>query len=152
MDRVFLDANVLFSAAQRPKAKLLRLWKLKGVALITSDHAIAEARRNLKTGPQRTRLTRLLRNLEVVGFQHFMLPGGVRLPDKDRPILLAAIEAEATHLLTGDGEHFGPYFRQEIAGVLILPPAEYPPLIGTDPDRVDAGNGPTDPASGETRP
>ena len=44
------------------------------------------------------------------------------------PILLAAIDGGATHLLTGDWEHFGPYFRQEIAGVLILPPAEYPPM------------------------
>ena len=44
------------------------------------------------------------------------------------PILLAAIEGGATHLLTGDREHFGPYFRLEVAGVLILPPAEYMPM------------------------
>jgi hypothetical protein len=30
------------------------------------------------------------------------LPEGVSLPEKDVPILLAAIEARATHLLTGD--------------------------------------------------
>jgi hypothetical protein len=28
MDRVFLDANVLFAAAWRPKATLERLWEL----------------------------------------------------------------------------------------------------------------------------
>jgi predicted nucleic acid-binding protein len=147
VDRVFLDANVLFSAALRPKAKLLRLWKLKDVTLITSDHAIEEARRNLVTGPQRARLTRLLRRVEVVGFQHYMLPRGVSLPDKDRPILWAAIEAGATHLLTGDQAHFGRYFHQEIAGVLILPPAEYPLLVRTDLDRFDGANGSTDPLS-----
>jgi len=29
MDRLFLDAHVLFSAAYRPNAGLLKLWKLK---------------------------------------------------------------------------------------------------------------------------
>ena len=58
MDRVFLDANVLLSAALRPKAGLLRLWTLANAALITSDHAIEEARRNLDAPGQRARLTR----------------------------------------------------------------------------------------------
>jgi predicted nucleic acid-binding protein len=45
VDRGFLDANVLLSAALRPKAGLLRLWTLAKATLITSDHAIEEARR-----------------------------------------------------------------------------------------------------------
>ena len=53
MDRVFLDANVLLSAALRTKAGLLRLWTLANAALITSDHAIEEARRNLDAPGQR---------------------------------------------------------------------------------------------------
>ena len=53
MDRVFLDANILLSAALRPKAGLLRLWKLANAALMTSDHAIEEARRNLDAPGQR---------------------------------------------------------------------------------------------------
>jgi hypothetical protein len=61
--------------------------------------------------------------------EHFTLPRGVRLPEKDQPILLAAIDGGATHLLTGDWTHFGPYFRQAVAGVMILPPAEYPPIV-----------------------
>lgn len=71
MDRVFPDANVLLSAALRPKAGLLRLWTLANATLITSDHAIEEARRNLDAPGQRARLTRLLRKVEVVGFHHF---------------------------------------------------------------------------------
>jgi predicted nucleic acid-binding protein len=129
MDRVFLDANVLFAAAWRPNAALQRLWELDDVELLSSGYAIEEARRNLETPAQRGRLTRLLRGVRLVGPEHFTLPRGVRLPEKDRPILLAAIDGGATHLLTGDREHFGLYFRQEIGGVLILPPAEYPPLI-----------------------
>ena len=132
MDRLFLDANVLFAAAWRPKGALQRLWELEDVELLSSEYAIEEARRNLETPAQRGRLTRLVRQVRLVEPEHFTLPREVRLPEKDLPILLAAIDGRATHLLTGDREHFGPYFRQEIGGVLILPPAEYPPLTGRD--------------------
>jgi uncharacterized protein len=128
VDRVFLDANVLLSAAWRSGAAIQRLWRLDDVKLLSSGHAVDEARRNLETPAQRGRLTRLLRRVKLVEAEHFTLPRGIRLPEKDLPILLAAIDGEATHLLTGDWEHFGPYFRQEVAGVLILPPAEYLPM------------------------
>jgi hypothetical protein len=131
VDRVFPDADVLLSAAWR-SAALLRLWRLDRVELLSSGYAIEEARRNLETSPQKGRLTRLLRRVHLVESEHFTLPRGVRLPDKDLPILFAAIDGGATHLLTGDWEHFGPYFRQKIAGVLILPPAEYPRINSND--------------------
>jgi hypothetical protein len=47
------------------------------------------------------------------------------LPEKDVPILLAALEARATHLLTGDVQHFGPYFGERIEGMVIVLPGEY---------------------------
>jgi uncharacterized protein len=47
------------------------------------------------------------------------------LPEKDQLILLAAIGAGATHLLTGDFRHFGPYYGERIQGVHILPPGDY---------------------------
>ena len=128
MDQVFLDANVLLSAAWRSGAAIQRLWRLDGVELLSSGHAVEEARRNLETSAQRGRLTRLLHRVRLVEPEHFTLPRGVHLPEKDLPILLAAIDGGATHLLTGDWEHFGAYFRQKVAGVLILPPAEYPPM------------------------
>ena len=53
------------------------------------------------------------------------LPSGILLPAKDVPILLAAIAANATHLLTGDLRHFGPYFGRRVAGVLILTLGDY---------------------------
>jgi uncharacterized protein len=52
-------------------------------------------------------------------------PSGVSLPDKDKPILLAAMEAHATHLVAGDVRHFGPYFGKRVEGILILTPADY---------------------------
>ena len=125
MDRVFLDANVLFSAAYRPDPGLLKLWKLK-VKLITSIYAVEEAIINLDTEEQRERLSELLENVEVIKTHtDVKLPAKIKLPEKDRPILQAAIAADATHLLTGDITHFGAYFGKKISGVLILRPGKY---------------------------
>ncbi|PYX27980.1 MAG: hypothetical protein DMG77_17505 [Acidobacteria bacterium] len=46
-------------------------------------------------------------------------------PSKDAPILLAAIEAQSTHLLTGDMRHFGPYLGKKVAGITIALPGDY---------------------------
>ena len=46
MTRVFLDANVLFSAAWSAQSGLLRIWSLS-LTRVTSPYAIAEAERNL---------------------------------------------------------------------------------------------------------
>jgi hypothetical protein len=39
MDLVFLNANVLFAAAWRPKAALQRLWALEDVELLSAAYA-----------------------------------------------------------------------------------------------------------------
>ena len=124
MDRIFLDANVLFSSAYRPNAGLARLWQLDGAELVTSVYAAEEARLNLNEEDQRVKLAKLLENVRMIT-ELAPLPPGVRLPEKDQPILQAALQARATHLLTGDKEHFGPLFGRRIGGLLVLPPAEY---------------------------
>ena len=124
--RVFLDANVLFSAAYRERAGLLELWELPRVALLTSGYAAEEARRNLEDEEARRRLHHLLKEVEILPeATRLTLPDGIRLTEKDRPILLAAIAARATHLLTGDVSDFGPYFGKRIQGVLIQTPAAF---------------------------
>jgi len=124
--RVFLDANVLFSSAWLKGSGLSRLWQLPEVTLITSRYAVAEAERNLDTDEQRARLHVLAAKLSMVDApQQGALPGGVALVAKDVPILLAAMEARATHLLTGDRAHFGALYAKTVGGVKILPPAEY---------------------------
>jgi hypothetical protein len=47
MDRLFLDANVLFSAAYRLKAGLLQLWDLDDTVLCGSHYAVEAGRINL---------------------------------------------------------------------------------------------------------
>jgi len=126
VDRVFLDANVLFSAAYRSDSGLLALWRRAGVKLLTSAYAAEEARRNLSEEDQLQRLAALVRQCEIVPTPAAaILPEGLVLPPGDRLVFLAAMAAQATHLLTGDRAHFGPYYRRIIAGVLILPPSAY---------------------------
>lgn len=127
MDRVFLDANVLFSAAYRRDSRLRQLFKLRGVTFMSSAYAVEEARRNLSTAQQRKDLEQLCASLEIAPAappESLQLPG-LNLPDSDRPILAAAISTRATHLLTGDVKDFGRYYGQMLEGVLILPPAMY---------------------------
>ena len=131
MDRLFLGANVLFSAANRPNAGLLKLWQLPNVVLCTSRYALEEARINLTEDAQLRRLKKLSDNLNLFDPTSRELPRGVSLPEKDVPILLAAVEARCTHLITGDLRHFGPYFGKKLAGVLVLLPADYLRLRGS---------------------
>jgi len=125
MDRLFLDANVLFSAAYKIDVRLLLLWKLRNVTLCSSQYALQEARINLAREDQRSRLTELSGSLQLFEAGQTSLPPGIFLPEKDVPIFLAAIEARATHLLTGDVRHFSAYFGKKIGGVAIVPPGEY---------------------------
>ena len=125
MDRLFLDANVLFSAAYRPDAGLLRLWKLDDVVLCSSRYALEEARANLDEDAQRARLNKLADAVHWFEAGQRRLPEAISLPEKDVPVLLAAIEARATHLLTGDVRHFGPYFGKRIEGIAIMLPGGY---------------------------
>ncbi len=125
MERVFLDANVLFSAAYRSDARVRELWGLKEVKLVTSSYAIEEARRNLDTPKQREELEKLIGTMEVLTTSAIERRLGVNLPQKDRPILLGAIEAKASYLITGDITHFGRYLGKTVEGVLILTPSEY---------------------------
>jgi predicted nucleic acid-binding protein len=125
MDRLFLDANVLFSAAYRADAGLRRLWRLRCAVLCSSRYAVEEAKFNLTEEAQRRRLAALVRKLSLFDPILDALPSGIALPEKDAPILLAAIVSRATHLLTGDLRDFGPYFGKRIAGILIILPGDY---------------------------
>ena len=125
MDRLFLDANVLFSAAYKVDSRLLQLWKLKDVVLCSSRYALEEARFNLQNELQRRALRSLSGTLHLFEAADRLLPRGLYLPDKDAPIFLAPVAARATHLLTGDVQHFGDYFGSRFEGVTIMLPAQY---------------------------
>lgn len=127
MDRVFLDANVLFSAAYRADSGLARLWRVPGAKLLTSPYALEEARRNCQDSDQRDRLEEIIREVEVVRDPplDLGLTALESIPEKDRPILQAALTARATHLVTGDRRAFGHLFGRVVQGVRVLKPAAY---------------------------
>jgi predicted nucleic acid-binding protein len=128
LDWVFLDANVLYSAAYLELTGLTRLWSFEDAQLLSSPYAIAESTRNLHIDrPEAVpRLKRLLGSVAIVDApQGLKLLRAIRLDPKDQPILLAALHGKADYLLTGDVRHFGHLYGKRVEGVLVLRPARY---------------------------
>lgn len=134
--RLFLDANVLFTAAHRPGGKagfVLELaaggfWKV-----VTSGFAIEEARRNLEVKFPHA-VDGLDDLLTGVGLVPTIIDMAcpIDLAAKDEPIFLSARGARCSHLLTGDVKHFGPYMNapDRTSGILIQTVAEFLAELG----------------------
>ena len=131
MIRLFLDANVLFTAAHNPSGKaalIIDLGAQGNWEIVSCSYAIEEARRNIsiKFPDYLKRFEALLtRVIRVPSRSGQMCPA--LLPEKDRPILEAAIQCKATHLLTGDFKDFGPFMNNPnlTGGVLIQTVSEF---------------------------
>lgn len=131
MIRIFLDANVIFTAAHNPDGKdalLIEVAAQLSWQIMTSRLAEEEARRNIANKyPQSLPwLAPILASIEII-------PGGeglncpLDLPAKDRPIFEAALLGGATHLLTGDIRHFGPYMNMpdKSSGIIVQTVADF---------------------------
>jgi predicted nucleic acid-binding protein len=114
--RLFLDSNVLFTAAHNPEGKASLVIELAAGShweVVTSAYCLAEAQLNLerKVPAALGRLSEMLRAVRLVPDV-----AGERcelsLPEKDRPVFAAAQRCKATHFLTGDRQHFGPYMNK----------------------------------------
>ncbi|MCA9303426.1 MAG: PIN domain-containing protein [Phycisphaerales bacterium] len=121
MVRVFLDANVLFSASN-PGSNIERLIQLlteHGQA-VSSDFAIEEARRNItvKRPDWIDGFNTLVQRIETAPSTRFKLP--VELTEKDQPILCTAIRAECVYLVTGDKRDFGHLYNTSVGSVRIV--------------------------------
>lgn len=121
MRRVFLDANILFSAAWREESGIGRLWDMEGVQLVTSPYALREAERNIqrKKPAAAQRLSSLASTVELSSATA-PLSRSCGLPEKDRPILEAAAGCGCAVLLTGDVTHFGHLIGTEAEGVRVM--------------------------------
>jgi predicted nucleic acid-binding protein len=137
--RVFLDANILLSAAKSDGAvrRLLELLLARGHACWVDGYVVEEARRNLaaKFPEGVAALERQLAAVHVATGHPSSdsLVAGLPLPEKDRPVLAAAIHLRCDGLLTGDRSHFGALYGLTIRGVTIHSPrslAEW--LLGRD--------------------
>jgi len=126
--RIFLDANILFSAAKTDGAvrELCRRLLDGGHECWVDDFVVNEARRNLvrKGEDAGVELDGLLGRLHRAAAQS---PSRVSehtewLPDKDRPVLAAAIRLKCDALVTGDLTHFGAGYGRTFGGVAIHSP------------------------------
>ena len=116
MIRLFLDANILFTAAHNPKGKaalVIELGQQGCWKIVTSSYAYNEAERNL-----RLKFPDRLADLESLMTPVRLLPTGtgdncpIELRQKDRPIFESALQTQATHLLTGDLRDFGVHMNK----------------------------------------
>ena len=140
--RLFLDANVLFTAVHNPRGKAAFVIE-QGTAghweVLTSSFAVEEAQRNL--GRKYPHSLDALRDL-MAGIQVVEHSPGLRFPEilpaKDRPIFQAALACRATHLLTGDLEDFSTLFNrpEETFGVRIQTVADFLDNLLTAPVRT----------------
>lgn len=135
--KLFFDANVIFSAAHREEGRaqvLVALARAGRCELLTSAHALEEARRNLelKSGAFEHRLAALLAQLVVVAEAPAVLTEWAieqSLPVKDAPILAAAVHAGAELLVTGDARDFGRLYGRTLRGVHVVTPVRALDLV-----------------------
>lgn len=126
--RLFLDADILFSAAWKEDADALLLFELATAGhckLTTSRLALEEARRNIaRQRPERqSALERLVKRMPIgrePGQSHLDLARAHGLPDKDIPILAAAMSQRVDLLVTGDRRDFGHLYGSSPGGVEII--------------------------------
>ncbi len=126
--RIFLDANVLFSAAKSDGAvrELLNLLVRVGHVPCADAYVVEEARRNLlrKGAHALATLDDLLEAIEVDAFRPTRLLDSVatRIDEKDRPVVAAAVRMGCDVLVTGDRSHFGGLYGHVLLGVRIESP------------------------------
>lgn len=125
--QIFLNANVLFSAAKTDGAirRLLALLAEAGHECQADTYVVEEARRNLalKAPGGLPALDRLVARIHVAQVTTKRPPEAVHsLLEKDRPVLAAAIDFGCQALVTGDRTHFGAFYGKTLAGVTIHSP------------------------------
>ena len=129
--RIFLDANILFTAAHNPKGKAALVTELGQAGLwqlVTSTYALEEAHRNLalKFPNGLERLGVLSQYMRIASdTAGAECPSG--LSNKDCPIFRAAHACRADVLLTGDIRDFGFLLndRSKTGGLLIQTVADF---------------------------
>jgi predicted nucleic acid-binding protein len=113
--RIFLDANIIFSASHKEDHRFLQFWKMRDLIPMTSMYVVDETQRYCVSTSQSARLTRLLQQTHFVSdIPGAFLPRGIVLPATGAPILAAAVFAGADYLITGDKYHFGKWMLAPI--------------------------------------
>jgi predicted nucleic acid-binding protein len=104
--RVFLDANVIFSAAYDPGCRIAALWEMSPVDLVTSRYVVGEVIRNVadKCPDQLPVLAGLLNRIRIVAESDERSGSIADIHAKDQAVIAAAIAGRCDFLLTGDAD------------------------------------------------
>lgn len=132
MDRVFIDSSVLIAAALRENSHLAGNLARTDVGFLVSPYVLWEAQNNLPERGQRIRLVQITNGIEQVRGTLAGFATNINLPEKDIPVMLGAIKGKATHLITLDKSHFGPYFGQTVDGICIVQAVDYFVSLGPE--------------------
>ena len=132
--KIFLDANILFSASL-PGSQMRRLVDrlLRDHQVRSSNYAYEEALRNLQLNRKSAVpvLLELAKGIEILQSVDGELP--VPIAAKDRPILYTALKSGSGFLLTGDQKDFGHLMTQTIGSLTILSPLPMAALLNNPP-------------------
>lgn len=141
--RLFLDANVLFSAslstAGTAQALLVAAAKA-GAQCVCSERAFAEAHRNLSAEapqavPELELISVLVSRVPEPQATQIDAARAAGVVDKDAPVFGAALACAADWFVTGDQRHFGHLFGRRVEGVLV-------PSLRAAVDRLSASPAP----------
>jgi uncharacterized protein len=129
--RLFLDANVLFSAAHKQDSAqglLIDFAQKHLIKAISSAYAFDEAHRNLvRKSPNALvywpAISSAIGLAPIPDREHLVWAEG-QVVAKDAPILASAVIARVDWLVTGDRRDFGHLFSTTQRGVLIMTPSE----------------------------
>ena len=126
--KLFLDANVLFSAAYSPVGNARSLMAAaaeRKFMMLVTDPVLGEAGRNLAR-----KAAHALASLEALEDWVQVVPAASTTTEaavsalgivlKDAPVLAAAIDCQADLFVTGDARHFGHLYGQSVEGVRVL--------------------------------
>jgi putative PIN family toxin of toxin-antitoxin system len=135
VNRLVTDTNIFVSGtatANTPPAQILDLWRNGSVVLITSPQLLAEAN-DVLTRSKIMAFTGLSVEetqsfLQEIAKRSFVTAGEYHIEPlmsnpADTAVLQAAVEGQATHIVTGDKKHLLPL--KEIQGIPILTPKDY---------------------------
>lgn len=129
--RLFLDTSVLLAAAGSAKGASRFVFEqatVQGWQLITSAYCVEETDRNVrKLGPKAAPYwrTALLPDLILVPIELTFDKVLVFPKAKDRPVLLSALGAEASALLTLDEADFHGVIGSQVYGLQIHTPGQF---------------------------
>jgi predicted nucleic acid-binding protein len=106
---------------------ILEVAKRDRLHLLTSAFCYLEAWRNveLKVPERRQALKGILEWVRLVPEARPEAWMADLLPEKDVPVLAAAVAVRATHLFTGDLRHFAPLMAREDLPLRVLTPGDF---------------------------